>query len=389
MAAFPGAALALAGYAAYAGPHVRLLLAQAATSAHFAERARRTVEPIADARVRYVTNDRVPVHVSQIVLPLEDSSGWSGVHAAVCQVVKRVEKCDAQSEHPLNVGLRIRFVDGDDAFLAPTFSSHEKGRAKVKFAFVSIATAEQTPGWAEFATDIFREWMQIPGARLSWDCPPPLVDEAVKEWVRKSMGPALKRFWEIRSAACIDDVGLFVPCPTVDALGVLKICMEPAPSLTSKQKPSEISVQTGQHAKFASLHIAHNEQTGHTSTFDKLISPVTSEGTLSPLEQVSASTGHTVEEDVSPAVRRRLHSMSDVSAPRTKRVASWYGDAQGKQSAGFWTDESDDEGEAMMNEEQDGWCWTTTASRDFLVALVYLAVYAAVVWKMFGNALLL
>lgn len=157
-----------------------------------------TVVP-AEWAIHYQAGLRI-VRATNMEVAFPVDAGFANVKHAWRVVVSKTREYHARGLYPFNAAMIARFVDGSSIPLSPAY-----GRGLM--CFIEIMTFADTPHWAEFSTDVMREWLEIPHARPHWAKE---TRQYTAADMRAAYGGDLRRFVDIRERLGVDRHDLFV-----------------------------------------------------------------------------------------------------------------------------------------------------------------------------------
>ncbi len=106
--------------------------------------------------------------------------------------------------YPLNLTLNVRFTGSSGALLTPAYG---EGMT----CYVEIMWMGRPKGWAEFSSELCRQWLKVPGALPHWSKEFEHVDDVVSI-MREHLGDRRARFLAALAASGVDpERGLFNP----------------------------------------------------------------------------------------------------------------------------------------------------------------------------------
>lgn len=106
--------------------------------------------------------------------------------------------------YPLNLTLNVRFIGSSNALLTPAYG---KGMT----CYVEIMWMGRPTGWAEFSSELCREWLKVPGALPHWSKEFEHVEDVVSI-MRANLGDRRARFLTALEQSGIDPQrGFFNP----------------------------------------------------------------------------------------------------------------------------------------------------------------------------------
>jgi hypothetical protein len=113
-----------------------------------------------------------------------------------------VEAYASRGLYPLNLTLNLRFTGSSTALLTPAYGEGVTCYAEVMWT-------DRPPGWAEFTSELCREWLKVPGALPHWGKEFEHV-EGVIPIIRTNLGDRRERFLAALARSGIDPEGGFV-----------------------------------------------------------------------------------------------------------------------------------------------------------------------------------
>jgi hypothetical protein len=115
-----------------------------------------------------------------------------------------VDEYAARGLYPLNLTLNVRFTGSSRALLTPAYGDGMT-------CYVEIMWMGRPKGWAEFSSDLCREWLKVPGSLPHWSKEFEHVEDVVAI-MRENLGDRRDRFLDALARSGIDpDRGLFNP----------------------------------------------------------------------------------------------------------------------------------------------------------------------------------
>lgn len=119
------------------------------------------------------------------------------------QITERlVEEYAKRGLYPLNISLNVRFIGSSGALLTPAYGEGTT-------CYIEIMWMGRPEGWAEFSSDLCREWLTVPGALPHWSKEFEHVRDVVAI-MRQNLGDRRERFLTLLAQSGIDpDRGFF------------------------------------------------------------------------------------------------------------------------------------------------------------------------------------
>lgn len=118
------------------------------------------------------------------------------------QVTERlVDEYASRGLYPLNISLNVRFIGSSGALLTPAYGDGTT-------CYIEIMWMGRPEGWAEFSSDLCREWLKSPGALPHWSKEFEHVRDVVPI-MRENLGGRRARFLVALAQSGVDPEGVF------------------------------------------------------------------------------------------------------------------------------------------------------------------------------------
>jgi hypothetical protein len=107
-----------------------------------------------------------------------------------------VEEYASRGLYPLNLTLNVRFIGSSGALLTPAYGDGIT-------CYVELMWNGRPEGWAEFSSDLCREWLKAPGALPHWSKEFEHVEDVVRI-IRRNLGDRRDRFLAALARSGVD-----------------------------------------------------------------------------------------------------------------------------------------------------------------------------------------
>jgi hypothetical protein len=114
-----------------------------------------------------------------------------------CEVAQRlVEQYASRGLYPLNLTLNVRFTGSSGALLTPAYGDGIT-------CYIEIMWVGRPEGWAEFSSELCREWLKAPGSLPHWSKEFEHVEDVVSI-MRANLGDRRERFLAALALSGVD-----------------------------------------------------------------------------------------------------------------------------------------------------------------------------------------
>jgi hypothetical protein len=120
----------------------------------------------------------------------------ANVREAWAAAERLVDEYARRGLYPLNLTLNIRFTGASGALLTPAYGAGVT-------CYIEIMWMGRPQGWAEFSSDLCREWLKVPGALPHWSKEFEHVTD-VAAIMRANLGERRQRFLQTLAHTGID-----------------------------------------------------------------------------------------------------------------------------------------------------------------------------------------
>jgi hypothetical protein len=125
----------------------------------------------------------------------------ANVRRAWAATERLVDEYARRGLYPLNISLNVRFIGSSGAMLTPAYGDGLT-------CYVEIMWMGRPTAWAEFSSELCREWLKVPGALPHWSKEFEHV-VGVLPLVRASLGDRRERFLEALRRSGVDPTGAY------------------------------------------------------------------------------------------------------------------------------------------------------------------------------------